>query len=411
MFCLLLFYALASFKGLFQSFVEVSLFSEYNTKVDSDVINDYLNDLVMNETDDESDLVNGSEDGIKDIADLKDELKDANTVLNEKTLHVLYGIQLLNENKTGIIDEWEVNLKSVLSNAPSANDLHIHVLANIDGSKAAEEKIRATKLISESRWRNKVSLTIYNVESKLEEWTEFLREKLRGVRMDDRVSLGGYFRLLAHNVLKERGVDEVLYTDTDVVVLANLNAVLREMKTTQQENENMLWQYAEDEKLANSGFMVLNMQKFHIFWDLVSKLPEINHGGDQTLLKMVATQWPSVYNGILPKEWMIHLGHNFRSSPHRLNSYEKFGMLHFTGAFGETYFEGSVDKYCGKRDRRGKMRGKDCFNANAIDAFRSSWGLAEYYVRLSWNSIIYFESAQIAHGEKGHPFNFEVITV
>jgi len=319
---------------------------------------------------------------------------------------VLNGIYLREEGGSSIIDEWQVNFKSVLMNAPTENDIHVHVLTNSHATKVIEERIRATGLLTKSRWRNKVSLTLYNVESQLNKWSEFLEQKLRGVSTDERVSIGGYFRLLAYQILGKRNyVDEVVYMDTDVVIMSNLNDLMRYMNTTHKENESMLWQYAPT--YANSGFMILNMQKFHKFWDLIDQLPEIKHAGDQSLLSMVVEEWPDVkYRGVLPDAWNTHLGHGWRRAPHQLlHEGRNVGMLHFTGAWGETYFdEPGLDKYC---DYKG--RGRGC--KGHLKEYRASWGLADYYVRVNWDYLIYFESSKITHGESGYGFEFEVIDV
>jgi len=319
-----------------------------------------------------------------------------------KTLHMLNCIHL-RDNKTEIVEEWEVNFKSVLSNAPLDNDLHIHVIANHPGSKIVEERVRKAGL-HRSKWRNRVFLTIYDVESKQVEWTKFLDEKTRGVERDDRISIGGYYRLLAYQVIDTDVVDELVYMDTDVVILTNLNDLLRNMNTTHEENQSMIWQYAAT--FANSGFMVLNMPKFHRFWELVDKLPSIDHAGDQCLLSMVVENWPNeTYRGLLPDAWNVHLGHGWRRGPHNLlKSGRNVGMLHFTGAWGETYFAEGIDKYCNYKDR-----GPAC--KNHLEEYRSSWGLAEYYVRLTWDWLIYFESSKISYDEVGFNLNINTIAV
>ena len=330
-------------------------------------------------------------------------------VKNNACLHILHGIYVKDSESASIIDEWEVNLKSILSNAPIENDLHIHVLTNNYATKAIEEKIKETNLIEGSRWRNRVSLTLHNVESKLEDWRNILNEKLRGSEIDQRVSIGGYFRLFAHTVLKERGIDEVVYMDTDVVVLANLNDLVRSMNTTHPDNESIIWQYAKES--SNSGFMVLNMQKFHIFWDLLSKLPAIDKRStnDQALLALVAEKWPFVYNGVIPDQWNVHLGHGWRNAPHQMLGLDRVAMVHFTGGFGDSYFsEPGLEKYCGGKDPNGFVRGKHCKD-KYLDEFHASWGLADYYIRISWKFLIYFASTKISHDADGFAFNFEIV--
>ena len=334
-----------------------------------------------------------------------------------RSLHVMNGIHLDTESmlNASIIDEWEVNLKSVLSNAPIDDEIHIHVIANINAAKLIERRINKQRIaLLDSTWRNPTSLTIYNVESKIQGWTAFLNETLRGVPMDERISIGGYFRLLAHEILSPRGIHEVVYMDTDVVIIANLNDLMKYMVTTKQENEEMIWQYAAT--YANSGFMVMNMDKFHRFWELVQKLPKIEHGGDQTLLSTVVEEWPnSTYAGVVPIEWNVHLGHRWRNKPDTLTRHIKMkkqmaGMLHFTGNLGEKFFSGGIDKYCSPGDPRrlGRGWGRQC---ESLENLPQSWGLAEYYVRLPWQLLTYFASSKIRNGESGHPFQFEVVTV
>ena len=342
------------------------------------------------------------------IIDSQQQQQQHNNRTKRKVLHVLNGIYVNNNKRAFSVEEWEVNFKSVLSNAPIDNDIHIHVITNEKATEVINELIEKTHLIKESRWRNKVSLTLYNVESKLDEWEEFLNKKTRGVTLDSRVSIGGYFRLMAHNVLKlnkQHDIDEVVYMDTDVVILSNLNDLMRHMNTTHVENESMIWQYAASN--ANSGFMVLNVKKFDRFWELIDKLPEIKHGGDQNLLSMIVEEWPNAnYRGIIPSEWNIHLGHGWRRAPHKLySSGQKIGMVHFTGSYGKTYFHEpgvGLDKNCDYHGRGGDCKGH-------LDEYHSSWGLADYYVRLPWHSLIYFGSSRINNDELGHPFHFEIL--
>jgi hypothetical protein len=138
------------------------------------------------------------------------------------TVHMLQGLQ---GNKTGFIDQWEVNLKSVLLNAPLDANLHIHILSNAAAKEAVLERIQAAGLEG-SPWRNQVSITVYNVEKYEAEWTKLILKKNRGNAIDQRVTLGGYYRLLAYQVIPKHNsetIGPILYMDADVVVLANLN--------------------------------------------------------------------------------------------------------------------------------------------------------------------------------------------
>ena len=323
----------------------------------------------------------------------------------QKTLHVLYGIHFGEKRNDTMIAEWEVSLKSILSNAPTDNDVNIHILANNNATETITKRIDEIGLVN-SRWGKNITLSLYNIETKLEEWTTFLEEKVRGLPLDKRVSIGGYFRLLAYQILSKRDIDEVLYLDTDVVILANLNDLMRYMNTTHEENKDMIWQY--DAAWPNSGFMVINMKKFHRFWELITQLPTIRHAGDQTLLSMIVEQWPNAtYRGVIPTNWNNHIGHGYRRAPHtllhKIEEGQNVGMLHFTGGPGATFFDGpGLDKYCGERQQGPACKGH-------LEEYHSSWGLAEYYVRLPWKLVMYFGSSKIQTGKLGYPLKFETI--
>lgn len=194
----------------------------------------------------------------------------------DETVHVLYG---LHGNKTGFLDQWEVNLKSTLLNAPLDNPLHIHILVNSDAEQAIRVRLAKARLgeIRDERtttpqhsssstpddrgdasnhhknntnhvyFRQPIRITIYNVETYHGEWTAFLTQKFRGKDLDGAYPMGVYYRLLAYKVIlpywrlrqqkdaespdKAPGVvgriNSILYMDADVVVLSNLNDLWR----------------------------------------------------------------------------------------------------------------------------------------------------------------------------------------
>lgn len=115
-------------------------------------------------------------------------------------------------------------------NAPLDSNLHVHVIADMDASNAAHDIVQKAQL-TKSVWRNKVTITVTNVESKLEEWTTFLRNHLAKEGTgdgwyDSRIGIGGYFRLLAHRIIMldgeyssisefdERDLAQAVYMDT-----------------------------------------------------------------------------------------------------------------------------------------------------------------------------------------------------
>jgi hypothetical protein len=134
--------------------------------------------------------------------------------------------------------------------------------------------------------------------------------------------------------------------------------------------------------------MVVNLGLFHLFWESLDALPDenITHGGDQTLVNILYQNFPQ-YVGSLPREWDASLGNGFRSDPIRLSARRPngVGFLHFNGQRGsqDTYWFGAngLLRFCPQYV---------CSRKKNKDRFRGSWGLAEYYVWVSWSWVIYF---------------------
>ena len=315
--------------------------------------------------------------------------EEEETPSTRRTLHVMHGLQ---GNDKGFIDEWEVSLKTVLLHAPVDADLHAHILTNDAAHTAVLNRITAAGL-NGTIWRNQITISIYKVERHHANWTSFLASKLRGKDLDKRVTLGGYYRLLASKVLDPE-IGPVLYMDTDTLILANLNDFHKYVDPKYMFQVSATW--------INSGFMVVNMAKFNGFWDLLDAVPDLDSGGDQTLVTVVAMKFPDVV-GHLPEQWDTHLGHGFRKAPHSLiDKRDKVGMLHFTGSRSGSYFHGGFDQYC--------IRTPVCNRSpEARDKFYKSWALADYYVKLQWNWVKYFgESMVDSHGE-GHALKVRLV--
>ena len=147
------------------------------------------------------------------------DVSTARRIDQNRTMNVLFGMQ----GKSQVfIDEWEVSLKSILLNAPIDASLHIHIVANNAARVAVSEKIQKVGLEG-TRWRNPVTITVYDVEKYQKEWTAFIQQQIRKWdKIDQRVTLGGHYRLLAFKVLPP-SVGPVIYMDTDVVILTNLD--------------------------------------------------------------------------------------------------------------------------------------------------------------------------------------------
>jgi hypothetical protein len=243
-----------------------------------------------------------------------------------------------------LYDTWQVSVKSVLLNAPTDRPLHIHIMCNDHAQHALHEIILSkSHPLPHSTWRNPTSISTYNVEAFHDTiWRPFLQQHLHTTTLDERVSLGGYYRMLAHDILPlpkcvvepvdatnqssisvsstsssvSSPPDTVLYMDSDVVILSNLNELIPHMQvgqtivptTTTINNITTNLTAAVVSPLNNnnhttstilfqgskswfcSGFMGLNVRDFAHFWDLldaISKNKPLPSVGDQAIFAWV----------------------------------------------------------------------------------------------------------------------------
>lgn len=263
----------------------------------------------------------------------------------------------LSGNDPDFINEWEIGFKSILVNAPLDSNLHVHLVADENAATAIDSRIIDSNLVG-SAWRNEISVIVHNIEGMLPSWKYFLADALTNETnsrwMDSRVGIGGYLRLLAHRVIvpyecgseqmlcgdfEKRDLEEVLYSDTDTVIIGNLNHLMHSTanvleKANQEGKGRPLWIWNE-----NSGFIVLNSLKFERIWELAATISnEIRNAkerkkGDQWLLLQIEKNFPGEnVTALMPEEWSTHVGHGFRAQPQNLFTSRKngTGMLHFT---------------------------------------------------------------------------------
>lgn len=365
-----------------------------------------------------------------------------NRTNRKRTLHV---IQCLSGNATDFIDEWEINLKSVLMNAPIDSKLHVHVIADDKAYSAVKERLGLSELAS-SLWRNELTITVSNVESRVQEWRNTLKSILSGgspsdtqmkvqeqtkqrqsVWFDAKIGMGGYFRLFAYKVIleytdKQNDLDLhcALYMDTDVVVITNLNHFQRSMDKIQfNYRQNPEIQQVGDASLEkdyplitwrdNSGFMAMDVPNLDRFWNGLNSLSFLKSTtgktSDQVLISIYQSHFPRDV-ATLPDEWFVHIGHGYRRSPQQLFDHNiKAGFLHFTGYDSSYFSPPGIIKFC--------QRGKGCNQEDVapggdVDKFDRTWGRAGHYTKLTWTWVRYQGGeSRIAQGEEGYEARVE----
>ena len=317
-------------------------------------------------------------------------------------IHLLYGLA---GNLTGFLDEFEVSLKSVLLNSPLDYNLTIHLIVDEVAHAAASHRILHQAQLEGSVWRNAITIQFYPVQTAtVQQWIQKkIATILPGKKLDSRITIGGYFRMFADELLPP-GLGKVIYLDNDVVIMANLQELWRSVEATTASEE------AKEAKGANahrflyhngcSGFMIINFDRFHLFWHYLERIPlnRISHAGDQQLISRVSQFFPNT-TGRLSPEWDVDLSRS-RDAPQQILEKKKFfGYLHFNGIRPneETFWKrpgAGLMQYCD--------RSADCSSSKLQKRkFRQSWMLADYYIRIPWSLTRAWGHSLVMNGASG----------
>ena len=306
-------------------------------------------------------------------------------------IHVSFG---LSGNHTGFLSEFEVALKSVLLHAPLERSLHIHILADQYAYSILHSIFNRIELISTWTTRNPIEIHIYDV-SPAEEWLEekIVTTMSKGLK-DDKFTvdyatgvhtIGCFYRLIAHKFLPSN-VKQLLYMDTDVVIMTNLEELWKEVESS----TDSLFHWGIG---MCSGFIVLNVQHMEEIWSLaqstnmrhVVKTYNQKQPADQLIFKSVNVTYPNEVN-ILSDGWdmSVTLRWQKRHLPYA-EKYPNVGMLHFNGGLSskEAYFT---------------KTGQDDWMVK----FHDTWGIANYTVKLPWSWARYQSKSLIRSGMDGH---------
>jgi len=236
-----------------------------------------------------------------------------------------------------------------------------------------------------------------------------------------RHTMGSYFRLFSNQILLKQGeendIQQVLYVDSDVVVMANLNPLWRHVQAEREHGYFFMW---GEERCA--GFNVIDISKLNTFWrkvqnyDLITLRPGSNFShptnrtktylnaakilhqkglGDQILVRSMQITEPELL-GSLPEPWDVSANNGpwWKRNGTGLDTMDRpdgVGMLHFNGGGS------SQDSVFGSHPF---LQNRD-FDDHPQD-FQTSWGLAHYYNNLPWNWARYIAASQISEGD-GYP--------
>jgi len=315
--------------------------------------------------------------------------------LRPKTVDILYGAQ---GSHPGFLAELEASVKSVLLNAPLDVPLRIHFLVDQEAQNAISTQIFRHFTGNDDgngRWKTRQPFTVttYNVESLVPRWMGVVNNTYRHFPQDMdwyRHTPGAYFRLFADEVLPD-DVENFLYMDSDVVVMANLGELWKQVG-----DRTSYFQWGQE---LCSGFLVINKTKLKDFWRRIQdydilrlkgytvrkaqKKVRQRGLGDQFLLRAMNATEPFLIEP-LPVEWDVSANDGpWWARENRGEGLENdrgsgVGMMHFNGGRGSKL--SAFDSHM--------------FLADEKD-FPNTWGLAHYYNRLPWQWARYMAKSQL----------------
>eukprot|EP00574_Skeletonema_japonicum_P002978 CAMPEP_0201721722 /NCGR_PEP_ID=MMETSP0593-20130828/6330_1 /ASSEMBLY_ACC=CAM_ASM_000672 /TAXON_ID=267983 /ORGANISM="Skeletonema japonicum, Strain CCMP2506" /LENGTH=341 /DNA_ID=CAMNT_0048212585 /DNA_START=39 /DNA_END=1064 /DNA_ORIENTATION=- len=313
--------------------------------------------------------------------------------------HQLSPVQVafgLSGNHPGFLAEFEVALKSVLLNAPLERNISIHILADQEAFASLKGIFNRTEL---STWltRNPTEIHAHDVTPDVPQMKREIYDVFKahtpnlGSDWIHGHTMGAYFRLFLERFVSKTSAKHILYLDTDVVIMANLEAL---WGLVERQQLNALFHWGKN---MCSGFVVMNLQRMNKILPLAKGSSFTDADGtmfpfrDQSILQAVNISYPNEVN-ILPPGWDMTVTEIWQSNNHPYDKkFPNVGMLHFNGGGS------SKEAYFG---------GENGSEHNFITEFKDTWGNGKFYATLPWEWARYQAKSLVRPGSKGHPIQF-----
>lgn len=369
---------------------------------------------------------------------------------NKNTMHVLLA---LSGKHVGFFREVDVLLKSLLLNAPDdpTSSLEIHIVADgpayamleqllysdndTEGNNQKQQQQQQNNKGSFStnlhRWRSKnpVVVRTYNCQPLIPRWEEKIRELYRRGGMDSESTnydlefhtIGAWFRLFVHEVIPllkndddtpDATIENILFMDSDVVLLANLQDLWNQydhapaddsdsLPTSSSTSSSSSRYYFQWGASQCSGFMVLNVPKVEEMWKIVdsyglSKAQQHiadSTKGDQFFLRTFQLAQPDKV-GWLPDRWDNNLADGmWKWRKNLVEQRPQIGYIHFNGG-GK-----SQEAWFLKNDTDPTILYDNEWVTDRDTA--NTFGIVDYYIRLPWKWARYFAEAKIPKWSNG----------
>lgn len=306
---------------------------------------------------------------------------------NLSPINVAFG---LSGDHPGFLSEFEAALKSLLLNAPMERNLHVHILADRDAFVSLDGIFNRTQLPT---WvtRNPIEIHAYDITPiipRLERQIVDTFNKTVGPEFElwhatGHHTVGTFYRLIAHHFIPP-SVDHLLYMDTDVVIMANLESLWQEVEM----RPDALFHWGS---IMCAGFVVMNVPRIEEIWALAKSVPNMkniskdNHKqeyNDQILFMSVNITYPNEVN-ILTEGWGMAVTGLWlpRFLPYN-ETRPNVGMLHVNGGYSS--------------------KGPYFLESSFMRTHKDTWGNAMYYAKLPWTWSRFQAKSTIRPGSEGH---------
>lgn len=317
--------------------------------------------------------------------------------------HLLSPVQIafgLSGNHPGFLAEFEAALKSVLLNAPLERNMSIHILADQEAFAALKGIFNRTEL---STWqtRNPTEIHVHDVTPDVpqmeSEITDVFKAHDPNVGWSAGVvlhTMGAYYRLFIERYVSNIiSAKHILYMDTDVVIMANLEAL---WELVERQQRDILFHWGEN---MCSGFVVMNLERMNKILPLAKRSSLVEAVGtekftfnDQYIYRAINISYPNEVN-VLPPGWDMTVTAIWQKKNQPYDKkFPNVGMLHFNGGgkSKEAYFE--------------LEHPEQSFSTKFI--LRDTWGNGKYYATLPWEWARYQAKSLVRPGSKGHSIQF-----
>ena len=340
---------------------------------------------------------------------------------SQESVHIMLA---LSGDHPGFFAEVEISIKSILLNAPDYKPLTIHIMADSPAFVALHGLLdRKLQLTTQWQSTNPIMIRSYNVTKYLSQWQTKIQHLYDQAKMRKSVfrrsiqlhTLGTWFRLMANEVIPN-DVQHVLYMDTDVVLLANIQTLWNYVVAKKDVvhlpiPEEAYYLHWGSTKCA--GFIILDVQRLPEMWNVVqdswstkgADQLKTQHNinmdqADQSWLATFELERPNKVSK-LPDMWDNHVGNGlWKYKTNLLQVRPQIGYIHFNG---------------GNPGKPSWFLEKDGNYTSWVSSFqqdkevRQTFGMVDYYIRLPWSWAKHFSSSKIPYGHARYNLTFESV--